>query len=614
MEAKPSLLLVEDMPMPAVLKTYHKYGVTWEGSSQIDSQLANANALKLWGRVNAYPHMKARRGQDYYYIMTHDKSEFSYGNAEPNMPAAIQGALKYNNVAPSLTQVQLDALVEAKEWTKIVFKEVFDRSEYLPFDAVVDQLVGNTSCGYPYNRHYANKKEFLEDGGERVLREFDDNLLSLPVPCVIWESALKEELRTNEKLDSNSIRQINAAPVTFTVSMNRYTLAQNEAMYDLHTTSPSGVGLSIFRGGWDRVYRKLEKHENGFVGDFKKYDSRLLSVLMKSQAECRWEGLDKKFRKEGLTATERNIHCERFWKLVDEEICSLLKLPNGWLVQKFCGNPSGTPNTVNNNTFCLFMLMAWCWIVKTGGTLHEFMLLVAMILYGDDNTFTIAIEALSHYNGTVIADFCTSVGMELIINSEPLKPIELEFLSMGFAKTPSGMVVVKPLKVDKFRAGLALRDDGKPSTRLQRLNSYICLFYGVHLAEPHSEQAEFYQHLIVARDELIKQWERLLYADEFWISAKCSIMTDQQLYSLHAGTECECEMQPVREMFSTLRNDMDHGECFDFDGDARFKMNHEQSGFWKREEATKDTMADCSTARKSRREERDFSCRGSRSS
>jgi len=71
------------------------------------------------------------------------------------------------------------------------------------------------------------------------------------------------------------------------------------------------------------------------------------------------------------------------------------------------------------------------------------------------------------------------------------------------------------------------------------MNAYACLFYGVALAEPESDQAKFYCELLAARDALLSEQDKLLYDAPEWVASKCSIMTDAQLYSLHVSAEAD---------------------------------------------------------------------------
>jgi len=534
------------MPYPAILRNYAKYDLKWFGNTNVDSRLLpamDASLLKAWGRVGCYPNMKARRKVDYCGVVEQptlfDTPDFSdnaaYMNTEPNYAAAISGVLKYAKPEPSFSDDDGRVLSMAMDWLFLEFRDAFEKSHIITLEESVDHFDLSTSPGFPYSIQYQNKREFLDGGGMTELREFDNDLLKLPVPCVIWTSSLKEELRKVSKIRDNKIRQFTGAPCSFVASMNRYTLRQNEALYTLHTVTSSAVGMTPFYGGWDRLYRKLAVHfANGFVGDFVEFDSSLFKKLLCAQHEVRWRAIC--LTNAHLTADELRVHKQRFFKLAKEEIESLMKMICGLLIQKFLGNPSGTPNTTSNNTYALFMLMCMCWIANECGTYTQFKLWVRAALYGDDNTFTVACEIVSKFNGCVFERYCTGLGLTLQVNHEPLEASSLEFLSCGFA-VKNGVAYMRPLKLEKFRAGLLCRDDGRPSTRLSRVCAYQMLLYGAYFADPHCDAAKLFRDLRLEEERLVKRYDPLLEGDPNWVAAKCQRCSDFDLMRLHLPIE-----------------------------------------------------------------------------
>merc|ERR1711977_556832 len=314
-------------------------------------------------------------------------------------------------------------------------------------------------------------------------------------------------------------------------------MGRNEEMYARNLITSSAVGMTPFYGGWNRVYKILSKHLNGFVGDYAKLDSSLLGIFIECQADKTWTGLKNNLRKSGASKVEIETHRLRFFKLVNEEINSLMLLPDGTLLQKHLGTPSGSNNTVVINTLAIFQLMAACFIYHNCGTYEVFKSFVAMVLYGDDKTFTVADELIDRFNGPVLQEFVGMFGMTLKINHDPKPPMELEFLSFGFAMIPKlGKCGIIPTRCDKYHAGLAKRDDGKPSTRLARLSSFMQLLF-VADKSGHSEAQHLVKLIKKYREELLVKYEPLLGGTADWCTAKSTWMTDQNLFSLHFGSE-----------------------------------------------------------------------------
>jgi len=494
--------------------------------------------------------MKVKRSNDGDFAIRHpdEVQLMNHSNAIPNRAAAIKGAMKYNkNPHPEMSPEAGIALVEASDWMEREFLEEFSASEVISFEDSCEQLNKNTSCGFPLNLLYSNKAEMIETEGVGFLAEFDNQLLELPVPCCVWMSALKEELRTDVKLKDNNIRQIMGAPAQFVVSMNRYTLQRNERLYARNLITSSAVGMTPYYGGWNRVFKLLSKHPSGFVGDYAKLDSTLLGTFILHQADKTWTGLRKNLRKSGHSKDDIETHRQRFYKLVNEEINSLMLLPDGSLVMKHLGTPSGSNNTVVINTLAIFQLMAACFIYHSCGTFEVFKAMIAVVLYGDDKTFTVANELVDKFNGKSLQEFVALFGMTLKVNHEPKPPMELEFLSFGFVQFGNGRVGLKPTRCDKYHSGLARRDDGKPATRLARLSSFMQLLFVADKCRDREAQ-----HLVklikTYRQELLDKYDPLLGDLEEWRTAKSTWMTDQNLFNLHFGSEsCGERGSPVFE-------------------------------------------------------------------
>lgn len=540
-------------PRPEILDTYlNRFEIEFGSPmARVDPELLGAQHLDVVGKVIRYPNLKVRRGKDLDFLLRHqdEVDAMNHSNAAPNRAASIKGAMKYNkDPHPEMSPRLSRALVDAGDWMEREFLEEFSASEVISFNDSIAQLKMDTSCGFPMNLLYSNKAEMIETEGLDFLAEFDNNILDLPTPCVVWMSALKEELRTDVKLKDNNIRQIMGAPTQFVVSMNRYSLQRNEVMYARHLKTSSAVGMTPYYGGWNRIFNILSQHHNGFVGDYAKLDSTLLGIFISCQADKTWTGLKRNLRKKGSSDHEIEIHRQRYFKLVNEEINSLMLLPDGTLVMKHLGTPSGSCNTVVINTLAIFQLMAACFIYHGCGTYEVFKHLVAVVLYGDDKTFTVADELVDRFNGQLLQEFVALFGMTLKINHEPKPPKELEFLAFGFIELQTGRVGMKPTRCDKYHSGLGRRDDGKPATRLARLSSFMQLLF---VADKCGDSEA--QHLVKLikqyRTELINKYEPLLCNQVEWNTAKSTWMTDQNLFSLHFGIESGGE--PLFEEWGT---------------------------------------------------------------
>jgi len=175
---------------------------------------------------------------------------------------------------------------------------------------------------------------------------------------------------------------------------------------------------------------------------------------MFGQMEIRWCLL----RPEDKTPANR-LRLERLYESI---VHSVIVLENGELIQKHTGNPSGSGNTIVDNTMILFRLFAYAWIllveeefgeknkevrdkantpdlegrsyegVRFGGY-ADFMRHVKAALNGDDNTYTCSNYVVKWFTPARIGAIWTAIGVSTKTPcNEPRKLSECSFLSQGF--------------------------------------------------------------------------------------------------------------------------------------------------------------------------------------
>jgi len=324
---------------------------------------------------------------------------------------------------------------------------------------VIQALDETKSPGYPWNLVYKNQGQFLDSEDTAYLHQHWEDLATKSAPWSIWASSIKDELRPIKKVMDHASRVIHGASIEMKVSLNRYCLKQNEAFYDSHLHTSSAVGINPYSGGWDRVYRKLSAHARGFALDESQYDTSLHAALLTGVRDLRWGWL-------GLP--ESSDHKVRFYNLYDDVIKSRLITPLGDVFAKDGGNPSGSPNTVVDNTISLYILLAYAFIQNTGGTYSDFITHVEALLYGDDNTLTVSEEMIGAFNGRSIQASFKEFGV--IVKDDNLDPRpldELDFLKKKFVDV-GGTKVFCPLDPEKHLHSLLLRSKGGVVDKLGR--------------------------------------------------------------------------------------------------------------------------------------------------
>lgn len=350
-------------------------------------------------------------------------------------PSRVQGYASFAKYDRLQFDVDEEAMRQAGEWTKVHFAPYCLGSRVMDVVSVWEAMDKQTSSGYPWSLQWPKKSMIPIDVVQDVCDLYWESLAKERCDYVpLWTCSQKRELRSREKIDAGRIRTFTASPFEQTVCMNRMCLDMNERFYSSNPFTWSFVGCSKFSSGWDRLYRKLAKHPCAFELDEKDFDCSLLAYLMYGQAQLRFEML----RGDDQTAENKR----RLWNLYDQAVHSLVVMEDGLLVRKHTGNPSGSANTIVDNTMILFRLFAYAWILLHEEYLPEkkvlyteFMRDVSAKLNGDDNTYSCAKDVSEWFNPSNIARVWSSIGVVTKTPCEaPRKVEECEFLSQAFVK------------------------------------------------------------------------------------------------------------------------------------------------------------------------------------
>lgn len=330
----------------------------------------------------------------------------AYRQAQANIDAGYISAAKYDKAQPVLDE---GAWALAGEWTKQHFQHM-SNSKVRSEEECISAMDMTTSPGFPWTQRFTSKKQMMRDAeAMRVVTDYWEALGKPGVLPPLWTCAQKRELRDVEKLAENSLRTFTASPFEFSVSANRLCLDANERFYDgAIWRSFSAVGKTKFLSGWDTMARKLLVHPNMYELDESQFDSSLFRAALFGQRDIRWEFLSPDEQ------TDENRR--RLWELYDSIVNSYIVMEDGTLVQKTTGNPSGSSNTVVDNTMILFRLFCYAWIIlcKENGivpTYQHFQKHVEALLYGDDNTYSCSDEVKAWFTPANISRVWTGIGV-----------------------------------------------------------------------------------------------------------------------------------------------------------------------------------------------------------
>jgi hypothetical protein len=449
-----------------------------------------------------------------------------WGLPTPNSAASYKSMSKYGKDLLPMSEKMVEAMNQAWNYTQRHFGLYMGNSRVLDLQEAVSHLDMSTSSGAPFNQHFKTKKELFEkDPGIMEWLERDWERLAVdPNWTCLATNSLKEELRTAEKIVDNSIRTFMSLGVDGTVHGTRLFVDMNEKMYAAHLKTASAVGMSPYKGAWNRLYSKLKAFRLGYALDESQYDSSLRTYLMWGCARMRWFMLAEQYQ------TPENLR--RLLVYYRNLINTLVIGPDGVIVMKKTGNPSGSVNTITDNTLILYTLLAYAWIMTSPEdtrSYEQFELHTAKALVGDDNTWTVSDEAHSFYNArTIIAEW-KLLGVTTTTDSlEPRRPSELDFLS-AHTVFMGGVAVPVYSRVKLMNSLLyAPKEHLTPAVTLERTAALLSVGW---------TDLPFRSFCRSVIAWLLEKYDAILYEDPRWILAKAQIQTDEVYYRLFTGEQ-----------------------------------------------------------------------------
>lgn len=238
---------------------------------------------------------------------------------------------------------------------------------------------------------------------------------------VIYDNLDKEEIRPKIKLEQDAHRSIMNPPADHLHTGQRLFHDMNKRFIRSYLKTSSAVGVSRAHGEWNQLVEKLAYHKRGFAGDESAWDATLSEYLMRICQRLRT-----------LVLPEQRARIENYYNVL---IHTLVRMPDGFIFRKRRGNPSGSINTTIDNTILLFFLLAYCWIKNCNGDYLQFKKFVSMVLYGDDNTFTVGEEWIEKFNLKTLGEAMAEFGVLLKnMDDPPQDYTELDFLSCKWKK------------------------------------------------------------------------------------------------------------------------------------------------------------------------------------
>lgn len=497
--------------------------------------------FELVGSCNRHPRYKNKRGIDPQVKIFLDQEsiipEVGWNLPMPNQDAAYKSLAKYGKGYVNMTPEAINDLNLAWEWMERQFHPYMRDSRVVTLDEAVQRLDMSSGSGCPFNEEFSKKRDLFEKDPEILSWLIKDwELLAIDKNWkTVFSSSLKEELRPEEKIAENSIRTFAAGAVDATVHGNRLFVDMNEKMYDSHLKTASAIGMTPLKGNWEKLYQKLSIFSKGYALDESQYDSSLREFLMWGCAKFRWGCLRSEDR------TPANL--QRIQTYYSNLINTLMLTPEGILILKKTGNPSGSVNTVTDNTLILYWIMAFAWIQnapKEFKTYQAFEMNTAKALLGDDNTWTVSDEAHCFYNAPTVIETWKKLGITTTTDCLlPRLPEDLDFLSAHTVFLDGDAIPLYDRNKLMQAVLYAPQEHLTPETTLTRVT---CLLQ-IGWSDPPFRK--FCRSLI---QFLLEEYDDVLKEDGRWIMAKCQIQSDEFYYKLFTGKSVTLYTQGYQEV------------------------------------------------------------------
>ncbi len=228
-----------------------------------------------------------------------------------------------------------------------------------------------------------NKEEFVTQHWDLVLLYWKiAHLTNYPS---LWTQSGKVEMLKLKKILDQNIRAFTICPVDLFFAIAALSQDFNETLCKFHNISPIKHGITLDHRGFVDMMKEMA-YECGIVieGDCVKYDSTLIPFLFDFVKEIRYFCWDKI----GMSESE-------WWSRINfyysDVLIAFLSQSTGDIFEKILGNPSGFPNTTDDN--CIIHVVQQCHQVRklTG---KSFMSLYKKhytpALYADDHVITVS--------------------------------------------------------------------------------------------------------------------------------------------------------------------------------------------------------------------------------
>jgi hypothetical protein len=521
-------------------------------SSDAAKVIGSVKNLHYIGRVKRWVMYKEKRNDDpnfsFWYNRKFGDNRFAidtkkFNLAHGNHIAGFYSLRKYDKEQPHVDE---EVFGRTYDWVQKHF-HCMAYSTVLTLEDAIKVTDKTASVGFPYSElmneqtgliYKAKSKGnwLLDPVNQEYLKTYVNEIAAKP-DCdpVLWSNNVKKEIRLTEKICSNSLRTFVSPPIEHIILAQMLFWEMNNKLYHSSDKTWSFVGRSPFLRGFHNLFNRLNKHKNAFECDESEYDSSLFRRLMYGMRDLRWDWL--------APGCKTPLNFVRLNNVYRDIVESWIVTTRGDVFQKETGNPSGSLNTISDNTIILFRLLAYAWLIlaphEKYKTYQMFMMHVEAALNGDDNTWTCSDEVVNWFNAKSVAKVWSEIGITTKYGAENARKLEdCKFLSSSFGKC-NGVWVPVP-ETSRVLACLGKNTKFPDNPRFSLLRACAMRIQSFFNLECRYLIDEYIQWLISTKWDLLHA--PCADSDPFTFDNVYSVYkTDWELINLYTGRESKCQ-------------------------------------------------------------------------
>lgn len=477
---------------------------------------------------------------------------YNYGMARPNLKAETLDTAKFNRDITTCARFDSTIYAQAVEIVIGLLQPGFAETKYPPvsLEEACLHLNKTTSPGWPWNRKYLTKSDFLlnENVHAHVERVASGG-------TSFWAVSGKEEPKTIEKLESDNMRSFVCGPVELNILGIMATHRWKQDLCRNWRKIPITEGIDIFHGGWQFLVQR--RRFESWPSDRPKWDASFLP-----------EGFDAVHDVISyfLTAEGQSM----LQRVQQEHRCGPILLRNGRGGVRRCGEPSGGSLTIEENSiFNLFVLIYSIIDLRhmrnLATTLDDVKDNLDVDVHGDDTAHGCADDWIDYCKPSALNAYWASKGWHFLMDNwedDRFDPSQSEYLSMITANV-RGAMLPRLKGRNKVIASLALGAAkstplgmSEPEYRLARAWQIVTVTY---------PDQEFWHRMV----RVVDKYERHLFAkhganDASLHKAAKFRRSGQQLFDLYTKSplgvrlfeaeehSCNVELLATRELMALL--------------------------------------------------------------